>query len=269
MDNRPLLFIDSGLGSFPYGNFFHSRNRGEKLICIGDRANFPYGIKSREAVIAILDALTGKYVSMYDPKLLALVCNTASVTSLDFLRQKYPALPIVGTVPAIKPAVLTSKTRRIGVIATARTVEDPYNRELVSRYGPGCEIVGIAATELVDFVQLHYGSSTPADRLNVVRPYVERFRAAGADAVVLACTHFLLLEKEFRAAAGEDIRVYDSMEGVSRRIESILDKDGGRLRAGTNSGESAPLVVVTGEDKLEPYWEQLSLRFGFTLEQNR
>ena len=266
MDNRPVLFMDSGLGGFPYGNFFHSRNKNERLICIGDRANFPYGTKSRETVIGIMDSLTGKFVSKYDPKLLAIVCNAASISSLDFLRDKYPDLPIVGTVPAIKPAVLASKTRRVGVIATERTIEDPYNRELVSRYGPDCELVGIAATGLVDFAQNRYGLASPAERLDAVRPYVEQFRASGVDSMVLACTHFLLLKDEFQSAAGADIGIFDSMEGVSRRIEYILDKDEGRLRIGKDSGSFTPIAVVTGDKELEPYWEQLSLKFGFALE---
>jgi len=236
------------------------------LICIGDRANFPYGVKSKETLIEILDSLTHTYVSRYEPKVLTLVCNTASVTALAFLRKKYPDLPIVGTVPAMKPAVLASKKRRVGVIASERAIEDPYIRELADRYGPDCEIVGIAAPELIEYVQLHYGASTPAERLEKVQQYTEQFRSAGVDSIVLGCTHFLLLQEEFRAAAGKDIGIYDSMEGISRRVEYILDEDGGKLRAGADADSTIPIVIVTGEAPLEPYWEQLCRRFGFSFE---
>ena len=273
MDTRPILFLDSGIGCLPYGHFFHSRNKNESLVCIGDRANFPYGKKSREEVIKTLDSLTDNFLSLYNPKILALVCNTASVSGLDFLREKYPDIPIVGTIPAIKPAVTASKTRRIGVIGTERTVEDPYIEKLAERYGSDCEIIGIGAPDLVDFAQLRYWSSTPAERLSVVRRYVEKFRKAGADSIVLSCTHFLLLRDEFAAAAGGDISVYDSVEGVCRRIESILDENGCRLRAPGeetgSDGKIVPQIVVSGSEELEPYWEPLASHFGFALEKKR
>ena len=268
MDNRPILFLDSGIGCLPYGRFFHSRNESERLVCIGDSANFPYGIKSREEVIKILDTLTDSLISFYDPKILALVCNTATVSGLDFLREKYPEIPIVGTVPAIKPAVTASRTRRVGVIGTERTVEDPYISKLAERCGNGCEIIKIGAPDLVDFAEKRYWVSTPAERLSAVRRYVEKFRAAGADSIVLSCTHFLLLYDDFLAAAGSDIAVFDSVEGVSRRIESILDNDG--LRASAQKGDPGekivPLIAVTGNEDPEPYWEPLAALFGFTLE---
>lgn len=259
--------MDSGLGGLPYGYFFHSRNKNEKLICVGDRANFPYGLKSKEALIGIMDALTERLVPLYDPKMLALVCNTASVTTLDFLREKYPDIPVVGTVPAIKPAVTASKTRRVGVIGTLRTVEDPLIQELAGRYGPDCEIIGIAASDLVEFAQCRYGESTQAERLGAVVPYVEKFRSSGVDSIVLGCTHFLLLRDDFLKAAGKDMGIYDSVEGVSRRVESIMDNDGGELRARPGD-EQTPTILVTGEAPLESYWGQLASSFGFILEKD-
>ena len=266
MDKRPVLFIDSGLGSLPYGNFFHSRNRHEELICIGDCANFPYGTKSRETLIALLDSLTEKIISAYDPKILALVCNTASVTALDFLREKYADLPIVGTVPAIKPSVLASKTRKLGLIGSERTVEDPYIAKLAAAYGPDCEIILVAAPELIEFAQYRYGNSAAAERLAAVSPYVDELRSSGVDSIVLGCTHFLLLHEDFKAAAGKDIGVYDSVEGVTRRLESILDEEDGKLRSQTRHEQIVPVIAVTGGEKPESYWDDLARRSGFSLQ---
>jgi glutamate racemase len=117
MDNRPVIFLDSGIGSLPYAAYFHTRNPWEKLICVGDRANFPYGPKSKETLIDLVLSLAGKLIALYDPKIFAVVCNTASISCLSALRETFP-LPIVGTVPAVKPAVLASKKRRIGVLGT-------------------------------------------------------------------------------------------------------------------------------------------------------
>jgi glutamate racemase len=265
MDN-PVLFLDSGLGSFPYCKLFHSRNPCEKIICIADRANFPYGPKPKKTLIQLLSSLTGKLVSLYDPKILALACNSASVSALAALREEFPNLPIVGTVPAIKPAVLASKSRKVGVLGTERTIEDPYIAELAAKHGPDCVIIGEAAPALVEFAEHHYASASPAERLGAVQPWMDKFRSAGADAVVLGCTHFLLLLDEFRIAAGSSMGIYDSVGGVARRIESILDADRGKLRAANvlsseKSKSEKPRLVITGDAPLEAYWTELASCF--------
>jgi glutamate racemase len=260
--DHPLVFLDSGIGSLPYVRFFHSRNPAEKVICLADRAGFPYGSRPKEDLCALLASLTETLLSVYDPKLLVLSCNTASVSALDFLRERFPALPIVGTVPAVKPAVLASKTRRVGILGTIRTIADPCIASLAARYGPDCAILGEAAPELVEFVEHRYAAAKEDERLAAAAPWVEKFRAAGADSVVLGCTHFLHLLEEFRVSGGEDLRVYDSVEGVSRRAGNLLDKAGLRRK-----GDDAPrpILAVTGEGPLDAYWSGMASLFGFTL----
>jgi glutamate racemase len=263
MNTRPVLFLDSGIGSLPYGVFFHNANRDETLICVADRAHFPYGPKQRETLIELLFVLTEKLIDRYNPKILALACNTASVSALEALRERFPHLPIVGTVPAVKPAVQASVKRRVGVLGTERTIEDPCIAELAARYGPDCEIIGIAAPSLVEFAERRFALADPAERFLAVEPWVEKFREAGADALVLGCTHFLLLLEEFKTAAGGTMGVYDSLEGVSRRVESFLDAEGGRLRS--RGGNRTPVLAVSGDAPLEPYWALLAAFSGFSL----
>jgi glutamate racemase len=260
--DHPLVFLDSGIGSLPYVRFFRSRNPGEKVICLADRAGFPYGSRPAEDLRALLGSLTERLLSVYAPKLLVLSCNTASVSALDFLRKRFPSLPIVGTVPAVKPAVLASKTRRVGVLGTARTIADPCIAGLAARYGPDCTILGEAAPALVEFVEHRYAAAKEEERLAAVTPWIEKFRAAGADSVVLGCTHFLHLLEEFRVFGGEELRVYASVEGVSRRVEELLDKAGLRRK-----GDDAPrpVLAVTGDGPLEAYWNGMASLFGFTL----
>jgi glutamate racemase len=262
--DRPLVFLDSGIGSLPYVRFFRSRNSGEKVICLADRAGFPYGPKSKEDLTALLLSLTERLLSVYDPKLLVLSCNSASVSALGFLREHFPALPIVGTVPAVKPAVLASKTRRVGVLGTGRTIGDPCIASLAARYGPDCAILGETAPALVEFVEHRYAAAKEDERLAAVMPWIEKFRASGVDSVVLGCTHFLHLLEEFRKAGGKDIGIYDSVEGVSRRVETILDEDNGRLRR-KGIGAPRPVLTVTGDGPLENYWNEMASLFGFKL----
>jgi glutamate racemase len=267
MDQRPVVFIDSGIGSLPYGTFFHINNPAEKIVYAADRAHFPYGARPKEQLAGIVVSLVSKLVERWEPKVLVVACNTASVSALPALREAFQGFPVVGTVPAVKPAVLASKKRRIGVLGTERTVEDPYIDELAAKYGPGCEIIPLAAPDLVRFVECRYISAPPGERLEAVRPWIRRFCSAGADAVVLGCTHFLLLFDEFRIAAEEapeHIKIFDSVEGVTRRIESLLDGGCGRAPAG--SGGDKPLLAITGSYPPEPYWTGIAEKFDLAVE---
>ncbi|MDR1374187.1 MAG: glutamate racemase [Treponema sp.] len=280
MDNRPVLFFDSGAGGLPYCQSFRIRNPAEAVVYAADRANFPYGPKDREDLIRLCIALVSRMAELFNPKLAAVVCNTASVSALEALRDTFPAIPFVGTVPAVKPAVLASRKRHIGVLGTSRTIGDPYLAELAARYGPDCAVTGIAAPELVDFVERRYEQAGGEERRRMAASYIERFRAAGADGVVLGCTHFLFLLDEFKAAAGEPgpaepaMGIYDSVEGVSRRIEALLD--GGGLRAepaaaecaGNGSGRTAPaagILVISGSAPPGVVWQKRADAFGLEL----
>lgn len=266
MDTRPVLFIDSGIGGVPYARFFRSRNRHEKLVYAADRANFPYGTRTRENIIELVLPFAGELVNCYNPKILAVACNAMSVSALSALREAFPGLPVVGTVPAVKPAVMASRKRRIGVLGTRRAVEDPYIAGLAAKHGPDCVVEGLPAPELVEFVERSWLTADRAERYLAVKPWIEKAHALGADALVLACTHFLLLKEEFLAAAGDTLMIFDSVEGVSRRIESILDGEGGSLRSSPEKDAPVPLCAVSGERPLEPHWAELCSRFGFALE---
>jgi len=109
MEERPVIFLDSGIGSIPYAHFFHLRNKNVKLILVADRANFPYGSKSKEKLTELLLSLVNELIKKFNPMLLVIACNTATISAIEALRTKFPNLPMVGTVPAIKPAALLSR----------------------------------------------------------------------------------------------------------------------------------------------------------------
>jgi glutamate racemase len=120
----------------------------------------------------------------------------------------------------------------------------------------------------VDFVERRYAFSSPEAKLREVRPWIAAFREAGADGIVLGCTHFLLLLDEFREAAGEapaPMAVFDSVLGVSRRVEALLDEGGGELRAPAASVGNKPHLVITGDTPREPYWATLAETFDLQL----
>jgi glutamate racemase len=272
MDSRPVLFFDSGIGGLPYCRLFHRRNPGEALIYAADRANFPYGPKDREELAAAVVTLVAALLDSFHPKLVGVVCNTASVSALSALREAFPGVPFVGTVPAVKPAVTGSLNRHIGVLGTERTVTDPYIGELAGLYGPDCAITTLAAPGLVEWVEYRHADASIEERQKVVEPYVDFFRQRGADALVLGCTHFLFLLDEFMLAAEPGIKIWDSMEGVSRRVESILEEADlrappGKLASGklvSNSPGPANLLVVTGQ--IAGSWQDRAREFGLVLQ---
>ena len=261
MDNRPVLFLDSGIGGLPYCRHFHRNNPRESLVYVADREYFPYGSRERLALIRRLEELFQKLLCRWDPKLAVLACNTATVSALAELRERFPHLPLVGTVPAVKPAVQRSKKRHIGALGTSRTVEDPYITRLAAEFGPDCAVTAIAAPDLVDFVERRFAASAAEERRAAVLPYIDRFRSAGADAIVLGCTHFLFLLDAFREAAG-DLSFHDSLEGVSRRVETLLNK-GGLRSAAPPAGEN--VLLITGDAPPEPAWQEWARSFDLAL----
>jgi glutamate racemase len=264
--DHPVLFLDSGIGGLPYLNQFRERNPGESLVYAADRENFPYGSRGRAELAGILENLLSRLIALCRPKLAVLACNTASVSALGGLRRRFPSLPLVGTVPAVKPAALNSRTLLAGVLGTERTIADEYIRGLALKFNPACRVMGLAAPELVRFVEDDLDGASPSRRLETVKPYIEKFRGAGADGIVLGCTHFLFLLDEFKSAAGEDIRVYDSLEGVAARAEHIL-KDRGLRRGGTHKSAGAPVrCFLTGGEAPGGVWERRAGQFGLSLE---
>jgi glutamate racemase len=225
VDPKPI-FIDSGKGGLPYYDLFQKRNPHAGAVYIADTAHFPYGKKTKAERVHILCGLVEELGRRYTPALVALVCNTASVSALAELRSAFPLIPFVGTVPAVKPAIINSVSGIVGVLGTELTIDDPYidriAAEAAARAGITCRFERLAAPELVAFVEHRIDTASAQERAEQVRPVIAYFRAKKADGVVLGCTHFLLLKKDFMQEAAPDIRIYDSLEGVVRQIEHII-----------------------------------------------
>jgi len=267
MKKRPVLFMDSGLGGIPYCRHFCKRNPGESVVYLADRLHFPYGGRERGELIGIITGLTEQAVKIFNPKIAVLACNTASLSALARLRERFPALPFAGTVPAVKPAALASKTGKIGVLGTELTIRESYIEEIAAENGGG-KIIGIAAPELVEFVEHRIFSVSAEEKIKIVQGYVDRFRAEGVDVLVLGCTHFLFLLDEFKQQASPEISVFDSVEGVTRRTESLLAGIAAEEKVEEQNGERVrKSLVLTGKAAPESswvYWAD-SLGFGISL----
>jgi glutamate racemase len=265
--------MDSGIGGLPYCRRFFSRPHAPSVVYLADRAHFPYGTKTKGDLIRILGDHVEHLSAFCSPVLAVLACNTASVSALAELRERFPVIPFVGTVPAVKPAVEESLRRSVGILGTERTLADPSIGDLASRYGPDCAVHKRAAPELVDFVERRLAAASGEERLRVAGTYIERFRSLGVDAVVLGCTHFLFLVDEFRAAGasgGCAVKIYDSLEGVCARAEALLAEIRPSPRPPVpvgGDGDSVPrrLLLLSGEEPPGPLWEARAREYGMTL----
>ena len=262
MDNRPVLFIDSGIGGLLYCRDFIARNPREEVRYIADSENFPYGSHSKDDLISILTSLMNSLLKKIEPKITVLACNTATISALDALRRSFPQIPLVGTVPAIKPAAIASKSGKVCVLGTERTIEDPYNQTLADDIN--CEIIGIAAPELAEFVEHRLDEAGENEKIKIVRKYIELCCSAGADTLVLGCTHFLYLLEEFRREAAPLIKIFDSLDGISKRIEYLLNENNGALRTGNNCAP-AHRLLLTGKAQPDSSWENRAKALGFSL----
>ncbi|MCL2230279.1 MAG: glutamate racemase [Treponema sp.] len=269
MDKRPILFIDSGIGGLTYCRDFQKKNPYEEICYLADRQNFPYGPRKKEELSSILIALTEKLLKSIDPKIIVLACNTATVSALEPLRQKFANIPFVGTVPAVKPAASASESGKIGILGTARTIEDPYSQHIAedceTQNGNRREIFGVAAPELVDFVERRFDEADDNEKTQIVKKYVDKFSAEGIDTLVLGCTHFLYLLEEFRREASfAGIKVFDSLEGITKRIEFLLDEKNGALRAEIDF-KPVHWLMLTGAEPASASWQDRSAKMGYAL----
>jgi len=268
---QPVAFLDSGIGGLPYLARARSLVPDQRYVYAVDRENFPYGEKTTDDVVRAITGLTERLIHREDPRLVVVACNTASVVALGELRARFP-LPFVGVVPAVKPAAALSRLRRVGVLATRRTVEGEYLRSLILQHGAGCAVVSLPAAGLVEFVEGDMHRCTAEQRKARVRVEVERFRDAGIDALVLGCTHFLHLEREFRSLLDDEgIALVDSREGVARQVQRLLARQASQVSGTSRSslegrgGKEPDALYVTGGSPIEDRYGYFCGQFGLRL----
>jgi glutamate racemase len=214
--NAPILFFDSGVGGLSVLEPTRKLLPNAPIVYAADSAGFPYGKRTEAEIASRVPALLGRLVERFRPRLAVIACNTASTIALDHVRSALD-LPVVGTVPAIKPAAEISKSRVIGVLGTEATVRQPYVDDLAARFAADCKIVRHGSPELVELAEAKLaGEETSVDAVRAAaQPMFEADDRI--DTVVLACTHFPLLEEELRAAFPK-VTYVDGGPGIARRI---------------------------------------------------
>jgi glutamate racemase len=216
---RPLLFFDSGVGGLSVLAPTRALLPNAPIIYVADSAGYPYGTRSEAEIAGRVPALLGRLVERYHPRLIVIACNTASTIALAAVRAALD-VPVVGTVPAIKPAAELSVTRTIGVLGTEATVRQPYVDDLAARFASDCAVIRHGSAELVDIAEakLRGVAPDPARIAAVLDGLFGQPRGERIDVVVNACTHFPLVQAELAAAAPPGVRFIDGGPGIARRV---------------------------------------------------
>ena len=225
----PLGVFDSGVGGLSVVRELRRALPHEDIVYLADTAHCPYGARPREEIIMLAEACAGRLVGQ-GAKAIVVACNTASAAALTRLRQwAGPALPVVGLVPAVKPAVARTRSKRIAVLATLGTVRGSLLSDVIARYATpaGVEVLTLVSPLLVPAIEA--GALDGPETRAILAATLDPAVAAGVDVVVQGCTHYPFLTPLIHDLYGDRLLVLDSGAAIARRTAQVLGERG--LRA--------------------------------------
>ncbi|WP_193016597.1 glutamate racemase [Proteus sp. FME41] len=220
--NPTVLVFDSGVGGLSVYREIREKLPDAHYIYVFDNEAFPYGEKSQEFIIDRVVRIVSAVAEKHELAAIVIACNTASTVSLPALRTQFADIPIVGVVPAIKPAAKLTCNGVVGLLATRATVKRPYTHELIERFATDCKVHSLGSAELVELAEkkLH-GETVSLDALRkILAPWLKMKEPP--DTVVLGCTHFPLLADELLSVLPDGTRIIDSGAAIARRTAWLV-----------------------------------------------
>jgi glutamate racemase len=237
----PVGIFDSGLGGLSVLRAVRARLPAERLVYVADSRYAPYGLRDDD-FIADRTLAIGEWLVAQGAKALVVACNTATAQSIEYARARLP-IPLVGVEPGIKPAALQSKSRVVGVLATAVTLRSARFQALLERHAADLRVICQPGHGLVEAVErCDIGSPELLARL---RGYLEPMLDAGADTLVLGCTHYPFLDTAIREIVGERMALIDTSIAIARQLERVLGQHG--LLASASDAPTATRFCSTSD----------------------
>lgn len=233
----PIGIFDSGVGGLSVLRELRRILPRERFVFLADQSHVPYGAKTGAQLESLTSRIT-RFLLSRRCKLVVVACNTATCYAIDHLRSRF-ATPFIGTVPAIKPAAATTRTGVIGSISTPATARSPALRKLIREYAKGVKTVVVGCPGLEELVESGVVDDPRATEL--LKKYLKPIISAGADTVVLGCTHYPFLKPMINRLTS--LRTVDSGRAVARRTRVVLDRLG--LRSPRRRGADA--FYTTGD----------------------
>ncbi len=238
----PILLFDSGVGGLSVLTEVQAALPQAPILYVADLAGLPYGEKTEAEIAARVCGLLGRLSERFQPRLICIACNTASTIALAMVRDVLE-VPVVGTVPAIKPAAELTRSGVIGLLGTKATIRQPYVDRLEAEFAAGKLLLRHAAPELVGAAEcfLRGEAVDPQVYHRAARGLLDQPGGERIDTVVLACTHFPLVQEQLARAFGPEVRFIDGARGIARRIAHLVEGQEFDLQAGNRA-------LLTGTD---------------------
>ncbi|KQM19302.1 glutamate racemase [Novosphingobium sp. Leaf2] len=252
----PILLFDSGVGGLTVLEEVRKALPDAPIIYTADAAGLPYGTKTEAQIAARVAGLLGRMAERFHPRLICIACNTASTIALGMVRDVLE-VPVVGTVPAIKPAAAMTRSGVIGLLGTPATIRQAYVDRLEQEFAADKRLLRHGAPSLVDAAEAKLRGE-PVDQ-NAIAQAVDALRSqpdGGAiDTVVLACTHFPLVQDELARAFGPDVRFVHGAQGIARQVS--------RLVAGQEYARQVPdQALFTGSGDIPEAYRMKLAQYG-------
>lgn len=257
--NAPIGIFDSGIGGLSVAIEVLKHLPQEQVLYYADTAHVPYGTRE-DADIRLLTAQAIEWLYRQGCKVAIVACNTASAFSLDYLRSHYGAqFPIIGLVPAVKPAVIQTVSKVVGVLATPATFRGQLIRDVIKNFAlpAGVEVVPVVSLELVPLIEQGQADSIAVQK--ILQHYLDPLMVRGADHLVLGCTHYPFLKPAITHIYGDKLALVDSGIAVARQCGRVLAKSD-LLNASSLALDIPSLtVVLSGNDRqiMQPIVEHL------------
>ncbi|MGI2123211.1 glutamate racemase [Shewanella baltica] len=255
--SRPILVFDSGIGGLSVLAEIRKSLPHSDYCYLFDNARLPYGELEEQVLIAGCVALVCDLVARTNAMIVVVACNTASTVVLPALRANL-SIPVVGVVPAIKPAAQMSKSKRIGLLATPGTVKRHYTHELISQFADDCHVELFGCSELVMMAEqkIATGEMDMHRLADLMAPVI----TAQLDVLVLGCTHFPMIQAELQQVLGAGVTLMDSGAAIAKRVVTLLTQQNliVEQRRVTNEREAV------GESAMQAFYTKVEISEGLT-----
>jgi glutamate racemase len=238
-----ILVFDSGLGGLTVFREIVPLRPDARFVYAADDAGFPYGRLSEGELSERVVSLMRTLIDTHRPDLVVIACNTASTLVLADLRKHF-TVPFVGTVPAIKPACAASQTRLVTVLGTEATVTREYTKKLIADFGQGCDVTLVGSRRLAVLAEALLRGETvdDADIADEIVPCFVQRDGLRTDTVVMACTHYPLLNEHLTRLAPWPVTFVDPAPAIARRVVELI---GGRPADAARG--SADFLLTSGK----------------------
>lgn len=259
--SRPIGFFDSGIGGTSIWKEVVELLPNESTIYLSDSKNAPYGNRTEDEIVE-LSIKNTEFLLNKNCKLIVVACNTATTNAITYLRETYK-VPFIGIEPAIKPAALQTKTKKIGILATRGTLNSKLFADTSSKINQEIEKIEVIGTGLVDLIE---NGKIHSDEMKVLlNKYLQPMLHKNVDAIVLGCTHYPYLIPVIKEIVGNDIQIIDSGLAVAKQTKNILEKN--ELLSFDDKDVKHQFYINTSQNILDDILKDKSTKLSLKIEE--